>query len=42
MKSMYTEEYISPEIGVLNIEIETAICVLSNEQLDYDDDAFVL
>ena len=39
---MYTEKYISPEIDVLNIEIETAICALSNEQLNYDDDAFVL
>ena len=39
---MYTEKYISPEIDVLNIEIETAICTLSNEQLKYDDDAFVL
>lgn len=36
------EKYISPEIDVLNIEIETAICVLSNEQLNYDDDAFLL
>lgn len=42
MKTMTNKEYISPEIDVMLMEIETAICAMSNESLDYDDDVIIL
>ena len=42
MKIMMNNEYISPEIDVMIMEIETAICAMSNESLGYDDDEIIL
>lgn len=39
---MTNKEYISPEIDVIIIENETAICTMSNESLGYDNDSTIL
>ena len=42
MKTTTINDYISPEINVMNMEMETAVCAMSYEQLDYDEDAIIL
>ena len=42
VKNMSIENYTSPEIDILHMEIEKSICALSNEQLGCDDDVIIL
>ena len=42
MKTMTNNEYMSPQIDVMKMETEAAICTMSNESLGYDDDAIIL
>ena len=42
MKTTTINDYISPEINVMNMEMETAVCAMSYEHLDYDEDAIIL
>ena len=42
MKTMTNNEYTSPQIVVMKMETEAAICAMSNESLGYDDDAIIL
>ena len=42
MKTMTNNEYTSPQIDVMKMEMEAAICAMSNESLGFDDDAIIL